>query len=133
MICCFCHIFYCLQVPFDYSLRAYLEIIFLVPRMKISVQRTLVITFMCSNLFVWGAAFQVYYLIVLLFVFSQVKSRPLSKFLTQTVIETGDILRRPVELILGFSQLEWERANCGMFLYWHGRLIEVKSWLVCYR
>ncbi|KAK8472128.1 hypothetical protein PHAVU_002G118800 [Phaseolus vulgaris] len=82
------------KVPLDYSLRAYLEIIFLVPRMKISVQRTLV------------------------------KSRPLSKFLTQTVIETGDILGRPVELILGFSQLEWERANCGMFLYWHGRLIE---------
>ncbi|XP_022631401.1 MORC family CW-type zinc finger protein 3 isoform X2 [Vigna radiata var. radiata] len=82
------------KVPLDYSLRAYLEIIFLVPRMKISVQRTLV------------------------------KSRPLSKFLTQTVVETGDILRRPVELILGFSQLEWERANCGMFLYWHGRLIE---------
>ncbi|XP_052725866.1 uncharacterized protein LOC108334746 isoform X4 [Vigna angularis] len=54
----------------------------------------------------------------------KVKSRPLSKFLTQTIVETGDILRRPVELILGFSQLEWERANCGMFLYWHGRLIE---------
>ncbi|WVZ10727.1 hypothetical protein V8G54_015257 [Vigna mungo] len=54
----------------------------------------------------------------------KVKSRPLSKFLTQTVTETGDILRRPVELIIGFSQLEWERANCGMFLYWHGRLIE---------
>ncbi|TKY70223.1 MORC family CW-type zinc finger protein 3 [Spatholobus suberectus] len=82
------------KVPLDYSLRAYLEVIFLVPRMKISVQGT------------------------------QVKSRPLANFFTQTVIETGNILGRPVELILGFSQLEWERANCGIFLYWHGRLIE---------
>jgi len=77
------------------------------------------------------SAFEVYNIIIS-FVFAQVKSRPLSKFLTQTVIETGDILGRPVELILGFSQLEWERANCGMFLYWHGRLIEVRSWLVGY-
>ncbi|KAL3038646.1 hypothetical protein AAZX31_01G143900 [Glycine max] len=82
------------KVPLDYSLRAYLEVIFLVPRMKISVQGTLV------------------------------KSRPLGNFLTQIVIETDNILGRPVELILGFSQLEWEQANCGMFLYWHGRLIE---------
>ncbi|KAK7406956.1 hypothetical protein VNO78_08592 [Psophocarpus tetragonolobus] len=82
------------KVPLDYSLRAYLEVIFLVPRMKICVQGTLV------------------------------KTRPLANFLTQTVVKTGDILGRPIELILGFSQLEWERANCGMFLYWHGRLIE---------
>ncbi|KAL2348718.1 hypothetical protein Fmac_002718 [Flemingia macrophylla] len=82
------------KVPLDYSLRAYLEVIFLVPRMKISLQRTLV------------------------------KSRPLANFLTRTVIETGEILGSPIQLILGFSQLEWERANCGIFLYWHGRLIE---------
>ncbi|XP_027361531.1 MORC family CW-type zinc finger protein 3-like isoform X2 [Abrus precatorius] len=82
------------KVPLDYSLRAYLEVIFLVPRMKISVQQTLV------------------------------KSRPLANVLSKTVIETGHILGKPVELILGFSQLEWERANCGIFLYWHGRLIE---------
>ncbi|RDX61065.1 MORC family CW-type zinc finger protein 3, partial [Mucuna pruriens] len=82
------------KVPLDYSLRAYVEVIFLVPRMKISVQGTLV------------------------------KSRPLANFLTQTVIATDEILGIPVELILGFSQLEWERANCGIFLYWHGRLIE---------
>ncbi|XP_057448890.1 uncharacterized protein LOC130740336 isoform X2 [Lotus japonicus] len=82
------------KVPLDYSLRAYLEVIFLVPRMKMSVQGTLV------------------------------KSRPLANFLTKTVIETGIILGRPVELTLGFSQLEWEQASCGIFLYWHGRLIE---------
>ncbi|XP_020226155.1 MORC family CW-type zinc finger protein 3 [Cajanus cajan] len=82
------------KVPLDYSLRAYLEVIFLVPRMKISVQGALV------------------------------KSRPLANFLTHTVIETGEILGSPIQLILGFSQLEWEQANCGIFLYWHGRLIE---------
>ncbi|XP_073220334.1 uncharacterized protein [Cicer arietinum] len=82
------------KVPLDYSLRAYLEVIFLVPRMKICVQGTLV------------------------------KSRPLANFLTNTVIATGDILGRPVELILGFSQLKWDQASCGIFLYWHGRLIE---------
>ncbi|XP_050906292.1 uncharacterized protein LOC127119957 isoform X1 [Lathyrus oleraceus] len=82
------------KVPLDYSLRAYLEVIFLVPRMKICVQRKLV------------------------------KSRPLANFLTNTVIVSGDILGRPVELTLGFSQLEWDQASCGVFLYWHGRLIE---------
>ncbi|XP_058777655.1 uncharacterized protein LOC131651943 isoform X1 [Vicia villosa] len=82
------------KVPLDYSLRAYLEVIFLVPRMKICVQRKLV------------------------------KSQPLANFLTKTVIVSGEILRRPVELTLGFSQLEWDQANCGVFLYWHGRLIE---------
>ncbi|KAJ1403826.1 Zinc finger, CW-type, partial [Sesbania bispinosa] len=82
------------KVRLDFSLRAYLEVIFLVPRMKINVQGTLV------------------------------KSRPLANFLTKTVIETGDILGRPAELTLGFSQLEWEQASCGIFLYWHGRLIE---------
>jgi hypothetical protein len=39
---------------------------------------------------------------------------------------TGDILGRAVELTLGFSQLEWDQASCGVFLYWHGRLIEVR-------
>ncbi|PNY06830.1 MORC family CW-type zinc finger protein 3 [Trifolium pratense] len=82
------------KVPLDYSLRAYLEVIFLVPRMKICVQGKLV------------------------------KSRPLANFLTNTVIVTGDILGRAVELTLGFSQIEWEQASCGVFLYWHGRLIE---------
>lgn len=34
---------------------------------------------------------------------------------------------REVLLTLGRSKVEWERMNCGMFLYWHGRLIEVIS------
>lgn len=61
----------------------------------------------------------------------QVRSRPLGNFLTKTVIETGCLLEKRVHLILGFSQLEWEQANCGIFLYWHGRLIEVSNWPYC--
>ncbi|KAL2905949.1 MORC family CW-type zinc finger protein 3 [Bienertia sinuspersici] len=56
------------KVHLDYSLRSYLEVIFLEPRMKIFVQGSL--------------------------------------------------------LTLGRSQVEWDEANCGIFLYWHGRLIE---------
>ncbi|CAI9775887.1 unnamed protein product [Fraxinus pennsylvanica] len=82
------------KVPLDYSLRSYLEVIFLDPRMKIYVQ---------------GA---------------RVKCRPLAKSLNNTIIENGIVMGRPVQLTLGRSQLEWEQANCGMFLYWHGRLIE---------
>ncbi|KAI3903636.1 hypothetical protein MKW98_032290 [Papaver atlanticum] len=68
------------RVPLDYSLRAYLEVIFLDPRMKIFIQGSLIID--------------------------------------------GNILGKPVQLILGHSQQEWERMNSGIFLYWHGRLIE---------
>eukprot|EP00268_Persea_americana_P025384 TRINITY_DN2474_c0_g1_i6.p1 TRINITY_DN2474_c0_g1~~TRINITY_DN2474_c0_g1_i6.p1 ORF type:complete len:778 (-),score=125.89 TRINITY_DN2474_c0_g1_i6:486-2819(-) len=82
------------KVPLDYSLQAYLEVIFLEPRMKIYVQGSLV------------------------------KSRPLAKSLNKTVMVTGDIMGVTVQLTLGLSQIEWERMNCGMFLYWHGRLIE---------
>ncbi|CAH9098380.1 unnamed protein product [Cuscuta epithymum] len=82
------------MVPLDYSLRSYLQVIFLNPRMKIYVQ---------------GA---------------QVKSCPLARSLNKTVVESGIILGRPVQLTLGRSQIEWENGNCGIFLYWHGRLIE---------
>ncbi|KAL5550854.1 hypothetical protein UlMin_001030 [Ulmus minor] len=82
------------KVPLDYSLRSYLEVIFLVPRMRMYVQGSLV------------------------------KSRPLEKSLNTTVVETGTILGKHVQLTLGRCQLEWEQANCGVFLYWHGRLIE---------
>ncbi|KAL8251542.1 hypothetical protein R6Q59_035235 [Mikania micrantha] len=82
------------QVPLDYSLRSYLEVIFLDPRMKIKVQGSLV------------------------------KSRPLAKFLHKTSIENGFVLGKSVQLILGHSQLDLEQGNCGIFLYWHGRLIE---------
>ncbi|XP_010270557.1 PREDICTED: protein MICRORCHIDIA 6-like [Nelumbo nucifera] len=82
------------MVPLDYSLRSYLEVIFLDPRMKISVQGSLV------------------------------KSRPLAKFLSKTKIVKGEIMGKPVSLTVGRCQKEWERVNCGIFLYWHGRLIE---------
>ncbi|KAL7589355.1 hypothetical protein Lser_V15G39763 [Lactuca serriola] len=82
------------EVPLDYSLRSYLEVIFLDPRMKINVQGSLV------------------------------KSRPLARFLHKTSIENGSVAGKPVELILGQSQLDLEQGNCGIFLYWHGRLIE---------
>lgn len=82
------------KVPLDYCLKSYLEVIFLDPRMKIYVQGALV------------------------------KSRPLAKSLNKTIVEKGTILGNPVQLILGRSQLEWEQVNCGIFLYWHGRLIE---------
>ncbi|CAN4083620.1 unnamed protein product [Withania somnifera] len=82
------------MVPLDYSLRSYLEVIFLDPRIKIYVQG------------------------------SQVKSRPLARSLNRTAVEIGTIMGKLVQLTLGCSQLEWEEANCGIFLYWHGRLIE---------
>ncbi|KAH6781163.1 hypothetical protein C2S52_012400 [Perilla frutescens var. hirtella] len=81
-------------VPLDYCLKSYLEVIFLDPRMKIYVQGALI------------------------------KSRPLAKSLNKTIVENGTILEKPVQLTLGRSQLEWEQANCGIFLYWRGRLIE---------
>ncbi|XP_042493760.1 MORC family CW-type zinc finger protein 3-like isoform X2 [Macadamia integrifolia] len=82
------------KVPLDYSLRSYMEVIFLDPRMKISVQGSLV------------------------------KTRPLARSLNRTVVVEDTLLGKPVKLTLGRSQLEWEQMNCGMFLYWHGRLIE---------
>ncbi|GER40226.1 MORC family CW-type zinc finger protein [Striga asiatica] len=85
------------KVPLDFSLKSYLEVIFLDPRMKIYVQGALV------------------------------KSRPLAKSLNQTVVQTGIVLGKQLKLTIGRSQLEWEQANCGIFLYWHGRLIEDDS------
>ncbi|KAI4327872.1 hypothetical protein L6164_020283 [Bauhinia variegata] len=82
------------KVPLDYSLRSYLEVIFLSPRMKISVQHSLV------------------------------RNQPLANSLTKTVTEIGVVLGKHVELTLGFNQLEWEQANSGIFLYCYGRLIE---------
>ncbi|KAF5206034.1 Morc family cw-type zinc finger protein [Thalictrum thalictroides] len=82
------------KVPLDYSLRSYLEVIFLEPRMKIYVQNSLV------------------------------KSRPLAKSLNETDIIKGEIIKKSVQLTLGRSQLEWNNMNSGIFLYWHGRLIE---------
>ncbi|GAY59445.1 hypothetical protein CUMW_194530 [Citrus unshiu] len=80
---------YCLE--WDNGLNG---VIFLVPRMKIYVQGSLV------------------------------RSRPLAKSLNKTCVETGIIMGKSAHLTLGRCQLEWEQMNCGIFLYWHGRLIE---------
>ncbi|KAK8455808.1 hypothetical protein SEVIR_4G222800v4 [Setaria viridis] len=82
------------KVLLDYSLQSYLEVMFLNPRMKISVQGSLV------------------------------KSRPLAKTLNKTSVMSGEIMGRTILLTLGRSKVEWDRTNCGIFLYWHGRLIE---------
>ncbi|XP_078174161.1 uncharacterized protein LOC144567845 isoform X1 [Carex rostrata] len=82
------------EVPLDYSLRAYMEVIFLNPRMRIYIQRSLV------------------------------KARPLAKSLNKTAIVNDIIMGKPLQLTLGRSKTEWERFNSGIFLYWHGRLIE---------
>ncbi|KAH7426432.1 hypothetical protein KP509_10G001700 [Ceratopteris richardii] len=82
------------KVPLDYSLHSYLEVMFLEPRMKIYVQGTLV------------------------------KTRRLHKSLSNTRVFKGMLMGKKVELTLGFNQAERENGNCGIFLYWHGRLIE---------
>ncbi|XP_057251571.1 uncharacterized protein LOC104895755 isoform X2 [Beta vulgaris subsp. vulgaris] len=82
------------KVLLDYQLRPYLEVIFLEPRMKIFVQGSLV------------------------------KSRPLAKSLNNTAVINGEIMGKQVQLTLGRCQVEWDEANSGIFLYWHGRLIE---------
>ncbi|XP_057542939.1 uncharacterized protein LOC130821267 isoform X2 [Amaranthus tricolor] len=82
------------KVHLDYSLRSYLEVIFLEPRMKIYVQGSLV------------------------------KSRPLAKSLNNTVVLNAEIMGKQVQLTLGRCRIEWDEANGGIFLYWRGRLIE---------
>lgn len=82
------------EVPLDYSLHAYLEVMFLEPKMKIYVQGTLV------------------------------KTSRLHKDLNKTRVFNDTLLGKKVELTLGRSQAERDRGNCGIFLYWHGRLIE---------
>eukprot|EP00250_Pteridium_aquilinum_P020858 c24966_g1_i2 orf=202-2334(+) len=82
------------EVPLDYSLHAYLEVMFLEPKMKIHIQGTLV------------------------------KTRRLHKSLNKTQVFKGTIQGKKVELTLGRSQAEKVVGNCGIFLYWHGRLIE---------
>lgn len=111
----------------DYSLQSYLEVMFLNPRMKISVQGSLVnIVFL--NTLCYSCVISFY---VSLFSFAgfftwQVKSRPLAKTLNKTSVVTGEIMGRTILLTLGRSKVEWDRTNCGIFLYWHGRLIEVR-------
>uniref|UniRef100_A0ACD5TZT0 Uncharacterized protein n=1 Tax=Avena sativa TaxID=4498 RepID=A0ACD5TZT0_AVESA len=82
------------NVPLDYSLKAYLEVMFMNPQMKITVQGSQVI--ICH----------------------------LEKTLQNTSVLSGEIMGKTIQLTLGRSDVEWGRMNCGIFLYWHGRLIE---------
>uniref|UniRef100_A0A8R7RGW8 Morc S5 domain-containing protein n=1 Tax=Triticum urartu TaxID=4572 RepID=A0A8R7RGW8_TRIUA len=82
------------NVPLDYSLKAYVEVMFLNPQMKITVQGSPVIV--CH----------------------------LEKTLRNTSVLSGEIMGRTIQLTLGTSDVEWGRMNRGIFLYWHGRLIE---------
>lgn len=82
------------NVPLDYSLKAYLEVIFLNPQMKVTVQGSPVITCYLEN------------------------------SLHKKSLISDEIMGRTIHLTLGRSDVEWGRVNCGVFLYWHGRLIE---------
>ena len=39
----------------------------------------------------------------------------------------AEIMGKQVQLTLGRCRIEWDEANGGIFLYWRGRLIEVKK------
>ncbi|KAF6169979.1 hypothetical protein GIB67_034371 [Kingdonia uniflora] len=83
------------ELLLDYSLRSYLEVFLLDQQMKIFLQGSLV------------------------------KSRSLTKSLVKPVFFNGNVMGKPVLLTFGLCQLEFEHRNNGIFLYWHGRLIEV--------
>ena len=74
-----------------------------------------------SHVYVVGAQYIPVYNLCGLYV----KARPLEKSLNTTSVISGDIAGRTIELTIGMSKVEWERTNCGVFLYWRGRLIEV--------
>ncbi|CAM6084749.1 unnamed protein product [Calypogeia fissa] len=82
------------EISLDYSLRSYLEVLFLDPCMIIKIQG------------------------------SKVATKRLAASLSKTQIAKGKVLGKQVELTLGRSSEEYRNANCGVFLYWHGRLIE---------
>lgn len=50
----------------------------------------------------------------------------MAETLKKTCVIDGEIMGRAMQLTLGRSKVEWDRTNCGIFLYWHGRLIEVR-------
>lgn len=49
----------------------------------------------------------------------------LKRFEYPFVDEKDPKKRKNIQLTLGKRQVEYNRGNCGIFLYWHGRLIEV--------
>ncbi|KAF6135525.1 hypothetical protein GIB67_015378, partial [Kingdonia uniflora] len=61
----------------------------------------------------------------IVFTLHQVKSRSLTKSLVNPVFFNGNVMGKPVLLTFGLCQLEFEHRNNGIFLYWHGRLIEL--------
>ena len=63
----------------------------------------------------------------------KVKTRRLHKSLNRTQVFKDTLLGgKQVELTIGRVQAEKDRGNCGIFLYWHGRLIEVSKTLSCF-
>jgi hypothetical protein len=57
--------------------------------------------------------------------FFQVITCYLENSLHKKSLISDEIMGRTIHLTLGRSDVEWGRVNCGVFLYWHGRLIEV--------
>ena len=49
----------------------------------------------------------------------------MDKTLNKTSVISDVIMGKTIQLTLGRSTVEFDRTNCGVFLYWHGRLIEV--------
>lgn len=49
----------------------------------------------------------------------------MQKFEYPFVHEKDPKKNKMIPLTLGKRQAEYNRGNCGIFLYWHGRLIEV--------
>jgi len=52
------------------------------------------------------------------------KMENLKRFEYPFVDEKDSKKRKNIQLTLGKRQVEYNRGNCGIFLYWHGRLIE---------
>ncbi|CAI5525766.1 unnamed protein product [Closterium sp. Naga37s-1] len=85
----------CQDVPIDYSLRAYLRVMFLHNPATITVQ---------------GRAVQ--------------GSVDIAENLSQPFSTTGTVMGQPVQVRMGMDEGERACGRCGFFLYWHGRLIE---------
>ncbi|CAI5499797.1 unnamed protein product [Closterium sp. Naga37s-1] len=83
------------QVPIDYSLRAYLRVMFLHNPATITVQ---------------GSPVQ--------------GSVDITQNLSQPLSTTGTVMGQPVQVRMGMDEGERACGRCGFFLYWHGRLIE---------
>ncbi|GBG69357.1 hypothetical protein CBR_g4051 [Chara braunii] len=54
----------------------------------------------------------------------KVTIQPVALTLTKKTVVEKDFDGNKLQALLGFSESEKKLKNCGMFLYWHGRLIE---------